>query len=123
MAKLLVVDDDTNLLKFLNEGLTDAGFEVKTIDNGADAIVSAVEEPFDLILLDMLMPGLDGIRVIKVLKKIIPHVPILGLTGYTGKRYVTEATQLGVRILTKPVEFSILVNEVNRAIECVRAKI
>jgi len=122
MTKLLVVDDDTNLLKFLKEGLADAGFEVKTIDNGADAIVSAVEESFDLVLLDMLMPGLDGIRVIKVLRKIIPDIPIIGLTGYAGMGYVNEAAQLGVRILTKPVVFFDLVGEINRAVTAQRGK-
>ena len=117
MIKLLIVDDDINLLNFLNEELTTAGFDVKTLDNGADAIVTAVEETFDLILLDMLMPGLDGMRVIKVLKKIIPQVPIIGLTGYVGKNYVAQANILGVKILAKPVIFTELIKEINQTIE------
>ena len=117
MLKLLIVDDDVNLLSFLGEELVNAGFEVKTLDNGADAIVAAVETTYDLILLDMLMPGMDGIRVIKVLRKIIPHVPIIGLTGYASKNYVTEANILGVRILSKPVVFNELVKEIKHAIE------
>ena len=117
MTRLLVVDDDTQLLAFLSEGLVDAGFEVKTLDNGADAIVAAVEEPVDLILMDMLMPGLDGMRVIRVLRKIIPGSPILGLTGYAGMDYTQEAARLGVRILSKPVVFSVLIHEVRQALE------
>ncbi|MEM5775574.1 MAG: response regulator, partial [Anaerolineaceae bacterium] len=63
MKRLLVVDDDMNLLNFFLEELTQAGFDVSVKDNGADAIITAVEERFDLVLLDMLMPGLDGIKV------------------------------------------------------------
>jgi CheY-like chemotaxis protein len=116
MTKLLIVDDDTSLLSFLSEGLMNAGFEVKMLDNGADAIVMAIEEPFDLILLDMLMPGLDGVQVVKVLRKIIPHVPIIGLTGYVGIGYMAQATQLGVKILTKPIVFAELIKEINQAL-------
>ena len=117
MAKLLVVDDDINLLKYISEGLTKAGFEVKTLDNGADAIVLAIEESFDLILLDMLMPGLNGIQVARVLRKIIPKTPIIGLTGYIGKGYISQASTLGVKILTKPVVFKELIKEVNLILE------
>lgn len=117
MAKLLIVDDDINLLTYLEEELTDAGFEVKTLDNGADAIVIVSEEKFDLVLLDMLMPGLDGIQVVRILKKIIPEVPIIGLTGYIGRGYLSQAANLGVRILTKPIVFSELVGYIQREIE------
>ena len=117
MSKLLVVDDDNNLLKYLSDGLSKAGFDVKTLDNGADAIVLAIEESFDLILLDMLMPGLNGIQVAKVLRKITPKIPIIGLTGYIGKGYINQASALGVKILTKPVVFKELINEINQALQ------
>lgn len=117
MKKLLIVDDDNNLLGYLSEELTDAGFSVKTYDNGADAIVAAAEETFDLILLDMLMPGLDGIQVVRVLQKVAPKVPIIGLTGYVGRGYMSQAMGLGVSILTKPVEIPVLIKEINDTIE------
>jgi two-component system, cell cycle response regulator CpdR len=117
MKKLLIVDDDNNLLNYLNEELSEAGYKVKTYDNGADAIVAAAEETFDLILLDMLMPGLDGIQVVRVLQKVAPKVPIIGLTGYVGRGYMSQAMGLGVSILTKPVEIPALVKEINETIE------
>jgi CheY-like chemotaxis protein len=122
MAKLLIVDDDHNLLNLLCEELVNAGFEVTKLDNGGDAIVLAIEETFDLILLDMLMPGLDGVQVIKVLRKITPHVPIIGLTGYVGKGYISQAANLGVKILTKPVILKDLINEINQTLENVPLK-
>ena len=117
MTKILIIDDDTNLLKFLSEELIDAGFSVKTIDNGADAIVMSAEQNFDIILLDMLMPGLDGIQVIRVLRKVSPGVPIIGLTGYVGRGYMSQALDLGVTILTKPIVFSELAKEIDEKLK------
>jgi len=117
MKKLLIVDDDNNLLNYLDEELTEAGYKVKTFDNGADAIVAAAEETFDLIILDMLLPGLDGIQVVRVLQKVAPKVPIIGLTGYVGRGYMSQALGLGVAILTKPVEIPTLVKEIDETIE------
>jgi len=117
MKKLLIVDDDNNLLNYLDEELTEAGYKVKTFDYGADAIVAAAEETFDLIILDMLLPGLDGIQVVRVLQKVAPKVPIIGLTGYVGRGYMSQALGLGVAILTKPVEIPTLVKEIDETIE------
>jgi|WetSurMetagenome_2_1015567.scaffolds.fasta_scaffold206978_2 DNA-binding response OmpR family regulator len=116
MKKILIVDDDVNLLNYLSEELTEAGFKVKTFDNGADAIVASAEQSFDLILLDMLMPGLDGIQVVRVLKKVAPNVPIIGLTGYVGRGYMSQAMGLGVQIMTKPIEIPTLLKEINLTI-------
>jgi DNA-binding response OmpR family regulator len=116
MQKILIVDDDTTLLDYLQEELSDVGFEVQTYDNGADAIVATAEQSYDLILLDMMMPGLDGIQVVRVLRKIAPKVPIIGLTGYVGRGYMSQAMGLGVSILTKPVEVSSLVKVINKTI-------
>lgn len=109
MKRLLIVDDDMNLLSFFLEELSQAGFDVSIKDNGADAIISAVEERFDLVLLDMLMPGLDGIKVARVLKKIAPNLPILGLTGYIGRGYQSQSASLGIPMLTKPVMIADLI--------------
>ncbi len=116
MKRLLIVDDDVNLLTFFEEELTQAGFSVTIRDNGADAIIAAAEEEYDLILLDMLMPGLDGIKVTKVLRKITPGIPIIGLTGYVGRGYLSQAMELGVPILTKPVVMTDLILEINQAL-------
>jgi DNA-binding response OmpR family regulator len=117
MKRLLVVDDDMNLLSFFLEELTQAGFDVSIKDNGADAIIAAVDEKFDLVLLDMLMPGLDGIKVTRVLRKVAPDLPIIGLTGYVGRGYLHQANSLGVPILTKPVVMSDLIIRINQMLE------
>jgi two-component system nitrogen regulation response regulator NtrX len=112
MPKILIADDQRDLLDFLCDELTEVGFVVKTVNNGADAVVTAVEESFDIFLLDMYMPGLNGIQAIKVLRKIAPGVPIIGLTGYLGRGYMAEAAALGVTTLSKPIATDQLLAEI-----------
>ncbi len=112
MTKILVADDQHDLLDMLCDELVDAGFKVKTVDNGADAVVLAAEESFDLFLLDMYMPGLNGLQAIKVLRKLAPDAPIIGLTGYLGRGYMAEAAALGVTCLSKPVTLTELLDEI-----------
>ncbi|MGQ9502141.1 MAG: response regulator [Anaerolineae bacterium] len=116
MPRILIAEDDPDVRSFLEDELTNAGFTVTAVDNGADAVVAAVEQPYDLYLLDMLMPGLDGIQTIRVLKKVTPDVPIIGLTGYVGLGYMAQAAAYGVICLAKPVVIADLVREINEAI-------
>jgi CheY-like chemotaxis protein len=116
MPKLLIADDDLDVRQFLRDELSDAGFSVVDVSNGADAIVAAAENRFDLFIVDMLMPGLDGIQTIKVLRKVAPGVPILGLTGYVGRGYMAQAAEYGVVCLHKPVAVADLLREVNDAL-------
>ncbi|MGC8879752.1 MAG: response regulator [Anaerolineae bacterium] len=116
MPRILIAEDDPDVRSFLEDELTNAGFTVTAVDNGADAVVAAVEQPYDLYLLDMLMPGLDGIQTIRVLKKVTPDVPIIGLTGYVGLGYMAQAAAYGVICLAKPVVISDLIREINDAI-------
>jgi len=111
MLKVLIADDDADLRDFLRDELVSAGYTVITVGNGADAIVKVAEQEFDIVLLDMLMPGLDGIQVIKVLHKIAPQLPIIGLTGYVGRGYMAQAMDLNVITLTKPIIVSNLIEE------------
>lgn len=115
MPRLLIADGDANLRDFLQEELTYAGFSVVTVCNGAEVIDAIAEPTFDVILLDLSLPGMDGIELIKTLKKTGPNIPILGLTGYVGRGYIAQALELGVSTLTKPVIISNLIEEINAA--------
>jgi two-component system nitrogen regulation response regulator NtrX len=121
MPKILIAEDDADVRLFLQEELTEAGFTVTGVGDGADAVVVAVDESFDLYLLDMLMPGLDGIQTIRVLKKVTPDVPIIGLTGYVGLGYMAQASAYGVICLPKPVVMADLIKEINEAIHSASA--
>lgn len=112
MPKILIAEDEKDLRDFLQDELSDAGFIVAAVPNGADAVIAAVEERFDLALLDMLMPGMDGLQAIRVLRKVAPGMPILGLTGHVGRGYMAQAAALGVTCLSKPVIMAELIMEV-----------
>lgn len=113
MTKIFITDDEPDICYLLSDELTRAGFVVKAATDSSEAIMAAAEEPFDLFLLDMLMPGLDGVKTIKVLRKIAPDVPIIGLTGYVGRGYMAEAASLGVTCLSKPIDIDELITEIN----------
>lgn len=69
MYKILVTDDDDDIRELLNYNLTKEGYEVKTASNGEDCIKSIEKEKPDLILLDIMMPGMDGIEVCEIIKQ------------------------------------------------------
>ena len=80
-ARLLVVDDEPNILELLSASLRFAGFDVATATNGNDALrVAATYRP-DLVVLDVMMPGLDGFEVVRRLRKDEHRVPVLFLTA------------------------------------------
>jgi CheY-like chemotaxis protein len=116
MPRLLIVDDEADVRNFLKEELSRENFQISTASNGADAIVAAAEQSYDVIILDMLMPGLDGIQVIRVLRKVIPGTPIVGLTGYVGRGYMAQASKFGVVCLSKPVVIADLLKEINKVL-------
>ncbi|MGD1118870.1 MAG: response regulator transcription factor [Dehalococcoidales bacterium] len=82
MNKILVVDDDKNLLEVLKYNLVNEGYAVVTAEDGIQALELARREKPDLIILDIMLPGLDGIEVCRVLRKEMA-VPILMLTAKT----------------------------------------
>ena len=79
--RLLVAEDDLRLATTLRRGLEEAGFSVDLLDRGDDALDAARATPFDLILLDVMLPGMDGIAVCTQLRRSRVHTPILMLTG------------------------------------------
>lgn len=105
-AKLLVVDDEFNILELLATSLRFAGFEVVTAGNGRDALEKANTESPDLIVLDVMMPGMDGFEVTRRLRELGSTVPVLFLTakdatedkvtglGAGGDDYVTKPFSL-----------------------------
>ena len=100
MAKILMVEDDVTLSKMYQKKLLSAGYEVEPTYNGNDAVVKAKEINPDLILLDIMLPGIDGFEVVKQLKKekITQNIPIIILTNLgTSEIFIDEAKMLGVQ--------------------------
>jgi CheY-like chemotaxis protein len=95
--KILIVDDEQDTLSVLGKGLTAEGYLIIKADNGGDALVLATSERPDLIILDVLMPGMDGGEVARRLKGIpeTEDIPVIFLTGMFPKREEEEEEEEG----------------------------
>jgi two-component system, OmpR family, response regulator len=102
-ARLLVVDDEPNILELLSASLRFAGFDVATASNGTDALAIATTFHPDLLVLDVMMPGIDGFEVVRRLRGEDSRTPVLFLTARdsTGDK-VTGLTLGGDDYVTKP---------------------
>jgi len=79
-GKILVIDDDPDIVHLLEMHLTDEGYAVESALDGTGGLARAKEEKFDLIILDVMLPGLDGLEVCRRLRSDTPYTPVLMLT-------------------------------------------
>jgi CheY-like chemotaxis protein len=109
--RVLIVDDDTSLCRTCALILTRKGHEVVTVEDGARAIEAAGQGPFDLILIDVLMPGMNGVDTLRELKAVAPQARMVMMTGYAVAGLVTEAIKAGVDgVLYKPFNVEIVLD-------------
>lgn len=103
---VLIVDDVPDNLAVLHDALDESGFVVLVANNGEAALVSAIEAQPDVILLDAIMPGMDGFEVCRKLKSDINtrHIPVIFMTGLTESEHVVAGFQAGgIDYITKPI--------------------
>ena len=114
--KILLVDDEVKFLKAVAERLGMKGFDVTTADNGEGAVHAARQGGFDVAVLDLQMPGMDGMQVLKILKQNHKFIEIIMLTGHATVDSAVECTKLGVfKYLEKPYDFDKLVEALKEA--------
>ena len=114
--KVLLVDDEVEFLEVLGERLRRRGLEVRTATNGPDAIAVAREEPLDAVVLDLAMPGMDGLQTLRVLLDVQPRLQVMILSGRATVQTAAEAVQLGaVDILEKPADIDVLMERIRTA--------
>ncbi|CAI0770456.1 heavy metal response regulator transcription factor [Serratia proteamaculans] len=107
--RILVVEDDISTGDYLKKGLGEAGYSVDLARNGTDGLFLALEHGYDAIVLDVMLPGLDGWQIIEVLRK-KSDVPILFLTARDGVQDRIHGLELGADdYLIKPFSFTELV--------------
>jgi DNA-binding NtrC family response regulator len=102
-ANILVVDDEEVVRLSYARSLASAHCKVETVSNGQDALQAMGERPFDVVLLDLLMPGMNGMTVLSTIKRRWPESEVIIITGYPALETAKEAVSLGAYdYLAKP---------------------
>jgi len=116
--RLLIVDDEEDFLETVKMRLESRGFAVATATNGEEAVDLAGREPFDLALVDMQMPGIDGQELLARLKAQHSYIEVIMLTGHGSIQSAVECGKLGAfDYLTKPYELDELILKLKDAYE------
>ncbi|GAB6095780.1 sigma-54 dependent transcriptional regulator [Desulfatiferula olefinivorans] len=114
---LLIVDDEPSILSSLKGLLTDEGFEVITAANGYECLKTIETEYPDLVLLDIWMPGIDGIETLKEIKKIHPRLPVIMISGHGTIETAVTATRFGAfNFIEKPISIDKVIVAINNAL-------
>ncbi len=92
---ILVVDDEPNILKVLGDILTDEGYRVRTAHSGEDALAEVQRSSPDLVILDIWLPGMDGLQTLDVLKGVVPETPVIMISGHGTIETAVRAIKMG----------------------------
>jgi two-component system cell cycle response regulator CpdR len=115
MAKIILAEDDNDMRRFLVKALQNAGYDVISFDNGLSAYQRLREEPFELLLTDIVMPEMDGIELARRASELDPDIKIMFITGFAAVALNSDATAAkNAKVLSKPVHLRELVNEVQK---------
>ncbi len=116
VESVLLVDDEVEFVQTLAERMRARGLDVEYVTNGKDAIESARAKTYDAVVLDVAMPGMNGIETLKILLQDHPDLQIMLLTGQATIGDAVEATKLGaVDVLAKPTDVETLVEKIRQA--------
>jgi two-component system chemotaxis response regulator CheY len=119
--RILVIDDDRLFLEITSHHLARSGFAVEVASDPRQGLHRAIEQPFDLILLDLMMPELDGEEVLGLLKPLGLQHKVLVVTAHTGAHYRARMRDLGAAgYVQKPVEPADLLGAVNAILGAAR---
>ena len=114
---VLVVDDEPSILQSLGGLLSDEGFEVLTASNGYEALKIIETDTPDLVLLDIWMPGLDGIDTLQEIKINNPQIQVIIITGHGTIETAVKATKLGAYdLIEKPLSIDKVIVAINNAL-------
>lgn len=116
--KILLVDDEVEFTSVLAERMEARGIKVETAASGAAAVERVKDTYYDAVVLDLAMPGMDGIETLKHLLAVNPDIQVIFLTGKATLEKAVEAVKLGaLDFLEKPVKFEALLDKVKDAKE------
>ncbi len=116
--KLLIVDDEVEICDFLKSFFEERNYEVKTASSGQAALDAVEQFKPQIVLLDIKMPGMDGIQVLGTVKKKFPRTKVIMVTALETRDKIEECLRLGAdNYITKPLSLEYLENDVREKIE------
>ena len=115
MPKILLAEDDNDMRRFLVKALINAGYDVASFDNGKSAYERLREEPFELLLTDIVMPEMDGIELARRATELDPDLKVMFITGFAAVALNPDShAPRDAKVLSKPFHLRDLVTEVDR---------
>jgi DNA-binding NtrC family response regulator len=119
--RVLLVDDEEEFVSALSERLMLRGIEVDSALNGEEALALMTEKVFEVVILDVMMPGLGGLEVLKQIKSTHPNTQVILLTGHGSTREGIEGMRLGAfDYLIKPVDIEEMLTKMKEAADTTR---
>jgi DNA-binding NtrC family response regulator len=117
-TKVLLVDDEVEFASALSERLQMRNYDVRTASNGLEAMALFHESPPDVVLLDLRIPGMDGLEILSNIKKFDPSIEVLMLTGHGDRESVQKGMQTGaLEYIMKPIDIDELTSKINKAMK------
>ena len=113
MARILLAEDDTSMREYLQRALQRVGYEVEAVGCGTEAMPLLETERFDLLLTDIVMPGMNGRQLARELQDRLSSLKVLFITGYSGDAVVHRGRlDSGVSLLQKPLTQAMLATKI-----------
>lgn len=117
ILNVLVVDDDPLILTVVDLMVRHAGHTVRTVAGAVEALDVLADQPADVLVSDIRMPGMDGLMLARMVRKDYPMIPIILMTGYLSEYSNGSASQIGVdAILRKPFKSNDLIDAISRTV-------
>ena len=108
--RVLIVDDETEFLSLIEKRLSRRKIEVTTADNGQTALEAVERHAFDAVVMDVRMPGMDGLETLRRMKALAPKLPVILLTGHASLGVAVNGMELGAfDYMLKPIAINELI--------------
>ena len=116
--KILIVEDEPKAGDYLRQGLREAGYAVDLVTNGVDGLHHGLQGDHDLLILDVMLPGMDGIEGLSKLKEAAPDSEVIVMSGYSAREKALDAVRLGAYdFFAKPFSLAEMEVVIRRALE------
>jgi CheY-like chemotaxis protein len=111
LTKVLIVDDDFEMGESLGDVLEAQGFNIEKVTSGPAALEKIKRNGFNAALVDLKMPGMNGVETYRKIKQLSPRIKVIMMTAYSGEELVAEARRTGELCLFKPLNIDLVLQE------------